>query len=121
MSENIIQTTKYATDEDSDIAGTHLVGYIETYFWHLQELFGNPVADQQDKVTAEWRLQKGNRVITIYDWKQEITPLGLYLWHIGAKSQQDIYDFFEDFPDLKKRWITTTEMRANISKSLNWK
>jgi len=97
------------------------MGYIETYFWHLQELFGDPVADQQDKVTAEWRLQKGNRVITIYDWKQEITPLGLYLWHIGAKSQQDIHDFFEDFPDLKKRWITTTEMRANISKSLNWK
>lgn len=83
------------------------MGYIATSFWKLEELFGNPTyysTDLQQKVNCEWKLRRGNRIVTIYDWKMTRIPEANYNWHVGGKRKEDITAFLEDFPELGKYW-----------------
>lgn len=76
--------------KDADINGTSLQGYLQAYYHQLVEVFGEPT-DSGDKTTAEWCLEfEDGTVATIYDWKEYETPMGLYQWHIGGRSQKAV-------------------------------
>ena len=73
--------------------GTCLQGYIETTYDELVKVFGKPteLEGDGDKVTVEWILQfSDGTVATIYDWKLSETPMGVYNWHIGGRSQRAV-------------------------------
>lgn len=72
-------TTSYAD-------GTCLKGYVRTTYARLISLLGEPQRFG-DKITAEWVLKfSDGKIATIYDWKEESTPTGVYDWHIGGHS-----------------------------------
>ena len=69
------------------VDGTSLQGYMPATYEQLVERFGQPEGDAGDKTTVEWLLQfEDGTVATIYDWKEYSTPVGMYHWHIGGKS-----------------------------------
>ena len=71
---------------DALVSGTSLKGHIVTTYAELVEKFGEPNKGG-DKTTVEWMLQFADgTVATIYDWKEYETPMGMYHWHIGGKS-----------------------------------
>ena len=67
-----------------------LQGYISTTYAELSDAFGPPtVTDSYDgKVSAEWILKIGNKVVTIYDYKEKETPKDYYNWHVGGHSRE---------------------------------
>ena len=72
-----------------DTDGTSLKGYVSATYSDLFKVFGKPQFGpndpDEDKVTCEWNLKSPDGVIfTIYDWKEERTPLDVYDWHIGG-------------------------------------
>ena len=71
-----------------NINGTSLVGYVETTFDRLVEVFGRPCiesTDELDKVNILWKLEIHKKTITIYDYKEKVPPtVGNYRWHIGG-------------------------------------
>ncbi len=68
----------------TDVNGTSLQGYVRTNFSNIESKLG-PALDGSDKTTAEWYLEfEDGTVATIYDWKEESTPLSDYNWHIGG-------------------------------------
>ena len=77
---------------DALVNGTHYVGEIPIYYHELIEIFGRPHSGPNadlDKVTCEWRLQfQDGTVATIYDWKTDRTPMGMYDWHIGGHDDR---------------------------------
>ena len=78
---------------DSKIAnGTSLRGYITTTYNQLVEKLGEPRRTCGDgKVTAEWILEfEDQSVATIYDWKANETPMGIYKWNVGGKSSNAV-------------------------------
>ena len=73
------------------INGTCLQGYIETTYDELVKVFGKPTEFEGDKVTVEWTIQfSDGTVASIYDWKLSETPMGVYRWHIGGRSQRAV-------------------------------
>ena len=69
-------------------SGTSLMGYITTDYATLTGLFGHPHMSDGDKVTAEWCFETDfGTVFTIYDYKEERTPLELYAWHVGGANK----------------------------------
>lgn len=73
----------------ADINGTSLMGYVLTTYERIVEVFGEPTRSYGDKTTAEWEITFADgKVATIYDWKEEYTPMGLYEWHIGGRSKE---------------------------------
>lgn len=83
--------------------GTSLQGYIRTTYDALVAKFGQPDGGS-DKTTAEWVIEMydeyndENHVVTIYDWKEEITPLDECDWHIGAQNRSAVECFARLFP-----------------------
>lgn len=78
------------TNDDADVNGTSLQGYIQAYYHQLVEVFGEPEGGG-DKTTCEWCLEfEDGTVATIYDWKEYDTPTGLYHWHIGGRSSKAV-------------------------------
>ena len=81
---------KFETLESGDVGmianGTHLEGYVSTYYHELVEAFGEPTySSGGDKTTVEWIIEfDDGEVATIYDYKCYETPFGLYNWHIGG-------------------------------------
>lgn len=74
--------------EWDEIDMTGLVGYINTDYKTLVEKLGEPhIRGDGEKVTCEWQIVIDGVVATIYDWKEEKTPMGRYNWHIGGKSK----------------------------------
>ena len=71
----------------SDACGTSLMGYLTTDYATLTGLFGHPHMSDGDKVTAEWCFEAYGTVFTIYDYKEEKTPLDLYAWHVGGENK----------------------------------
>ena len=71
-----------------------LVGYISTTYHILVETFGFPNVgpNESGKSTCEWWIKNSNDdIISIYDWKNERTPIfEKYDWHIGGTSQEDL-------------------------------
>ena len=67
-----------------------LQGYISTTYAELSEAFGPPTVtgSYDGKVSAEWILKIGNKVVTIYDYKEKETPYCYYNWHVGGHSRE---------------------------------
>ena len=73
------------------VNGTCLQGYVETTYDELVSVFGSPSELEGDKVTVEWVIQfSDGTVASIYDWKLQKTPMEVYKWHIGGKSQHAV-------------------------------
>ena len=67
-----------------------LQGYVTTTYDNLVEVFGQP-DKAYEKATVQWVLKKKNNgTIYIYDWKETRTPKGMYEWHIGGTSKNDV-------------------------------
>lgn len=78
-----------------DTNGSSLKGYVSATYNDLFKVFGSPIygpsASYEDKVTCEWNLKSEDGVIfTIYDWKEERTPLDVYDWHIGGFTEDAV-------------------------------
>ena len=79
---------KFTTEADANM--TSLQGYMPARYEQLVAVFCEPEAGG-DKTTVEWCLQFADgTVATIYDWKEYETPMGLYSWHIGGRSQKAV-------------------------------
>jgi hypothetical protein len=64
--------------------GTCLQGEVKTTFDHLVSVLGEPERGA-DKSTAYWRIEFPDGSIgTVYDYKTDRTPTGMYGWHIGG-------------------------------------
>lgn len=75
-------------ENDININGTSLVGYVTTTYATLLKELGFPYTDY-DKSTAHWNIQAPDgTVATIYDYKTYSTPHGEYRWHIGGHSER---------------------------------
>jgi hypothetical protein len=73
------------------INGTCLQGYIETTYDELVNVFGKPTELKGDKTNVEWVIRfSDGTVASIYDWKLSETPMGVYRWHIGGRSQRAV-------------------------------
>jgi hypothetical protein len=72
---------------NTDTNGTSLCGYVTTTLNELVSKLGKPRSEFGDKVTCYWNIEFSDKsVATIYDWKTETTPKGIYNWHIGGHS-----------------------------------
>jgi hypothetical protein len=81
---------KYTVTNDyRDSNMTGLVGYVNTTYARLVEVFGQPISGSADcKVNSEWIIKFANgEVATIYDWKEPVTPTDDYNWHIGGNKK----------------------------------
>ena len=79
-------------------SGSCLRGYIKTTYDELVNVFGEPTTLKGDKVNVEWTiLFSDGTVATIYDWKLQSAPMGVYDWHIGGFSQRAV--------DCIKEWM----------------
>jgi len=82
----------YTCNDSVDVSGTSLQGYVVTTFAELVKTFGAPTygpdeASGDGKVSCEWCLTfDDGTVATIYDYKEDSTPMGEYSWHIGGTS-----------------------------------
>jgi hypothetical protein len=84
-------TITFENNPRVSINGTCLQGYIETTYDELVKVFGKPTELGDYKITVEWILQfSDGTVASIYDWKLSETPMGVYNWHIGGKSQHAV-------------------------------
>ena len=74
-----------------DINGTSYQGVIVTTYAELVAALGEPHYNDGDKTTAEWDFVTDKGIVfTIYDYKEDSTPLFEYEWHIGGMDQQVI-------------------------------
>ncbi len=66
--------------------GTSLKGYLEADYSDLVACFSKPNAryEGNDKVQAQWVLKIGGRIVTIYDYKNDIKPEKNIHWHVGG-------------------------------------
>lgn len=63
-----------------------LKGYVETTYDHIVSVLGPPM-EGSDKTTAEWCIENESGLFaTIYDYKEDSTPKGMYRWHVGGRS-----------------------------------
>lgn len=71
----------------SDANMSCLQGYVNTTYARLIELFGKPNRIGGDKVNSEWILKIDGDLVTIYDYKMNMTPTDDYDWHIGGHKK----------------------------------
>jgi len=86
-----------------NVNGTSLQGYITIKFADLVSVLGKPHFENGDKITAEWAIQIGDAVITIYDYKEDVTPKGLYDWHVGGFDSSVVVTLQRLFPNYRVR------------------
>ena len=80
---------EYKTHNEATVPciGTSYRGEINTDYDTLVELFGEPLLGDGYKVQAEWDIIfEDGLVATVYDWKDDLLPLGVTCWHIGGKD-----------------------------------
>lgn len=77
------------TNSYKDSAMTALMGYVNTNYARLVEVFGRPISGSGDgKVNSEWIIRFANgEVATIYNYKTGSTPTDDYDWHIGGNKK----------------------------------
>lgn len=77
------------TNSYRDAGMTSLMGYVNTTYARLVEVFGQPISGSGDgKVNSEWIIKFSNgQVATIYDYKESVTPTDDYDWHIGGNKK----------------------------------
>ena len=74
-----------------NINGTSLQGYVEIKVSELIATFGEPHMTYGDKTTMEWAFKTSDGVVfTIYDYKEDVTPKGVYAWHIGGCDRKAV-------------------------------
>jgi hypothetical protein len=76
----------FTTQVDScKVNGTTLCGYVETTYDNIVKHLGEPVRTNGSKTNAEWFIEfEDGPVASIYDWKTNVCPKGVYRWHIGG-------------------------------------
>jgi hypothetical protein len=71
-----------------DAVGTSLMGYIETTFNNIEDVFGAPERGVE-KTSAIWTMTfDDGEVATIYDYNATDTDYGKRKWHIGGFSPE---------------------------------
>lgn len=77
----------YQVNNEADVDGTSLKGYVETDYATLVKVFGEPSkAPYGDgKVQAEWVVFVEDILYTIYDYKAEKHAKYVTDWHIGGR------------------------------------
>lgn len=84
---------------EADPSDTSLRAYVRATYDELVAVFGEPTERYGDKVTAAWYLrieycelgqEPDSTVVTIYDWKEDVTPWRTYDWHIGGHTLDGI-------------------------------
>ena len=80
----------FTRGNSSDLDMTSLIGYMSVNYDKLVKLFGEPALFVGDKVQAEWILKFGDKVLTIYDWKEHVDPEFVTAWHIGGADKADL-------------------------------
>lgn len=79
-----------------------LMGYCATNYEMLCIVLGRPHEQNGDKVNVLWSFACNNgTVFTVYDWKNPVTPMGEYAWHIGGNG--DALAAFERFTGMKTK------------------
>lgn len=87
-----MQITVQNTDT-VNVTGTSLSGYVEATLYELTQVFGAPtyaLEDPDEKVQTEWTLRLNGEVATVYNWKTQLTPRGLYRWHVGGSGKGEV-------------------------------
>lgn len=93
----------YKLNNEADLCGTSLKGYINLDHHKMVALFGAPLAESDGyKVSTEWIFQDyHNRVFTVYDYKEtslydegnpsveEWRNSGEQEYHVGARENAD--------------------------------
>ena len=77
----------------TEITGSSLSGYVEATYHELEQVFGAATYADEDpraKIQTEWTLRLNSEIATIYNWKTEQTPRGLYRWHIGGFGKGEV-------------------------------
>lgn len=106
----------FKLNNDADIGGTSLQGYIEFAPIQLKEKFGSPTEGDEYKVSGEYVFEGPNgEIFTLYDWKHtslynsgDVNPEEfwssheLYNFHIGCDSK------FESVLTKFKSWLIET-------------
>jgi hypothetical protein len=78
--EILMKFTKYA-----ELDMSSLQGYVNTTYAKLIDVFGEPNRYSDGKVTCEWNIKFADGTIaSIYDYKEDETPLDQYNWHVGG-------------------------------------
>ena len=77
------------TNNYKDAQMTSLMGYVNTTYARLVEVFGKPLGESSDgKTNSEWIIKFANgEVATIYNYKTGMTPTDDYDWHIGGNKK----------------------------------
>lgn len=72
------------------VVGTSLMDAIDTDYWTLVSLFGQPEVVSgttgDGKVQVQWVIKTPYGIATIYDWKEYVDPTKVTDWHIGGKD-----------------------------------
>lgn len=87
----------------TNINGTCLQGYVRVTLAELISVLGAPHMTDGDKTTAEWAFQVGDAVFTIYDYKEDRTPVELYDWHVGGFDSSVLIIVKNLFPNKVRR------------------
>jgi hypothetical protein len=82
---------KFKVGSAVSVSATCLQGYVETTYAHLLRILGKPTCMDGDKTTCEWDIEfHDGTVATVYDWKTDCTPTGLYNWHVGGNNPRSV-------------------------------
>ena len=82
----------FKAEENFNVVGTSLSGYINTTYKQLIETLGEPTWDEasgDDKVQKEWVIEYKGNIFTIYDWKTydvDYTMNKLDRFNVGSKA-----------------------------------
>lgn len=98
----------FKVDQNANINGTHLQGYILSSYRVLSNNFGEPDSDDEYKISGSWAFKdaKGN-VCTIYDWKAtklydrslptvaQFRKLPMFQFNVGGHDSKAVKAFIE--------------------------
>lgn len=96
-----------------DVGGTSLQGYLDISYSELVDVLGEPGDGDAYKVDAEWDLTDGERVATLYNYKDGPnyndgagSVANIRDWHIGGRSSNSVAMIRELFPNhsVKTGW-----------------
>ena len=93
--------------EHININMSSLKGYVVATYDELCEAFGKPMAGC-DKTTVEWHLEFYDEdedlyfTASIYDWKEDETPMGEHRWHVGGYNQYATYAVSDRLVELRR-------------------
>ena len=91
---------KFTTDANLNMSSYK--GDITATYDQLVAVFGAPKYGPNDhnldKTTCEWALEfEDGTKASIYDWKTDRTPFGMYAWHIGGYGYAAVERVLETF------------------------